>query len=70
MAPVNPAPLQLYVTPAKGPPCNVADVLVHVITVAKLAVAAGGVVLDITATVFTDVHKLLIWLMFYSKQSL
>ena len=56
MAPVNPAPLQLYVTPAKGPPCNVADVLVHVITVAKLAVAAGGVVLVPTVVTAVFVH--------------
>ena len=59
MAPVNPAPDQLYVTPDNGPPCKVAVVVVHVITVAKLAVVDGRVVLDITATVFTDVHKLL-----------
>ena len=51
MAPVNPAPDQLYVTPDNGPPCKVAVVVVHVITVAKLAVVDGRVVFVVTATV-------------------
>jgi hypothetical protein len=58
VAPVNPAPVQLYVTPDNGPPCNIADVLVQVIAVAKLAVATGWLVFVPTVVTAVFVHPL------------
>jgi len=40
-------------------------VLVHVIAVAKLAVAVGGVVLPTTKTVFIATHKLFVFITVY-----
>lgn len=56
IAPDKPAPVQLYATPDKGPPCNIAEELIHVIAVAKLAVAAGAVVLVPTIVAAVLVH--------------
>ena len=60
VAPDNPDPVQLYVTPDSGPPAKVVEVLAQV-NVPPVAVALGAVVFWVTATVPVVLQPLLVF---------